>query len=470
MSQLDRSSRTFRTISEISGPLVFIKSVTGVGYGELVEVNSPNGEIRTGQVIDVSEEITVVQVFEGTSNLNTDQTTIRFTGETIKLPVSIDALGRVFTGGGKPADGGPNIIPEDYLDIHGYPINPYTRVHPTDFIQTGLSVIDGMNSLLLGQKVPLFSGSGLPHKIIASQIVKQAKVRGKEENFSIVFAAMGITSEEAKFFKEDFLKMGVLGRVVMFINLAQDPIIERIITPRLALTCAEYLAFEKDMNILTILIDMTNYCEALREISAARMEIPGRRGYPGYMYTDLSSLYERAGRIKGKAGSITLIPILTMPDDDITHPIPDLTGYITEGQIILDRNLNKSGLYPPINPLPSLSRLMDKGIGTNKTRTDHKQLSDQLYYAYAEGRVIRETALVSGEAALTDVEKLYLQFADEFEKQFITQGIEENRNIEQTLEIGWELLSKLPESELTRIDPKIIEEYHPKHRKTDVNN
>ena len=470
MKTVERASRTFRTITEISGPLVFIESVTGVGYGELVEVTSPSGEVRTGQAIDVSEEVTLVQVFEGTSGLDTEKTMVRFTGESIKLSVSLDMLGRVFTGGGKPADGGPDIVPEAYWDVHGYPINPYSRIHPTDFIQTGLSVIDGMNPLVLGQKLPLFSGSGLPHKIIASQIVKQAKVTGKEEEFNIVFAAMGITSEEARFYEEDFLKMGVLGRVVMFINLAQDPVVERILSPRLALTTAEYLAFEKDMNVLTILIDMTNYCEALREISAARMEIPGRRGYPGYMYTDLSSLYERAGRIKGKRGSITLIPILTMPDDDITHPIPDLTGYITEGQIILDRTMHKTGLYPPINPLPSLSRLMDKGIGKGKTREDHKQLSDQLYYAYAEGKVIRETALVSGEAALTDVEKLYLRFADRFEKEFITQGAEENRDIETTLDVGWELLSDLPESEFSRIDPSIIEKYHPKHRTKDGNN
>lgn len=469
MKTVERASRTFRTITEISGPLVFIESVTGVGYGELVEVTSHSGEVRTGQVIDVSEEITLVQVFEGTSGLDIEKTQVRFTGESIKLSVSLDMLGRVFTGSGKPADGGPDIVPEAYWDIHGYPINPYSRIHPTDFIQTGLSVIDGMNPLVLGQKLPLFSGSGLPHKIIASQIVKQAKVTGKEEKFNIVFAAMGITSEEARFFNEDFMKMGVLGRVVMFINLAEDPVVERILSPRLALTTAEYLAFEKDMTVLTILIDMTNYCESLREISAARMEIPGRRGYPGYMYTDLSSLYERAGRIKGKQGSITLIPILTMPDDDITHPIPDLTGYITEGQIILDRTMHKTGLYPPINPLPSLSRLMDKGIGKGKTREDHKQLSDQLYYAYAEGKVIRETALVSGEAALTEVEKLYLRFADRFEKEFITQGAEENRDIVTTLDVGWELLSELPESEFSRIDPSIIEKYHPKHRNKDGN-
>ena len=469
MKGLEKASRTFLTVREISGPLVFVQSVTGVGYGELVEVSTPTGETRTGQVIDVSEEVTVVQVFEGTSGLDTEKTAVRFTGESIKLAVSLDMLGRVFTGGGKPADGGPNIIPDDYWDIHGYPINPYSRIHPTDFIQTGISVIDGMNPLVLGQKLPLFSGSGLPHKLIASQIVRQAKVRGKVEDFNIVFAAMGITSEEAKFFKEDFLDMGVLGRVVMFVNLADDPVIERILSPRIALTTAEYLAFEQDMNILAILIDMTNYCEALREISAARMEIPGRRGYPGYMYTDLASLYERAGRIQGKKGSITLMPILTMPDDDITHPISDLTGYITEGQIILDRTMHKTGLYPPINPLPSLSRLMDKGIGVGKTREDHKQLSDQLYYAYAEGKVIRETALVSGEAALTEVEKLYLEFADRFEKEFITQGSTEDRAIERTLDIGWELLSALPVSEFSRIDPAIIEKYHPNHRVEDVN-
>ena len=470
MKTLAKSSRTFLTINEISGPLLFVESVTGVGYGELVEVTTPSGEERTGQVIDVSEDVTIVQVFEGTSNLDAEITAARFTGESIKLPVSMDMLGRVFTGGGHPADGGPDIIPEDYWDIHGYPINPYSRIHPTDFIQTGISVIDGMNPLVLGQKLPLFSGSGLPHKVIASQIVRQAKVREKEETFNIVFAAMGITAEEARFFKEDFMKMGVLARVVMFVNLAEDPVIERILSPRMALSTAEYLAFEQNMNILSILIDMTNYCEALREISAARLEIPGRRGYPGYMYTDLASLYERAGKLQGKKGSITLMPILTMPDDDITHPIPDLTGYITEGQIILDRTMHKSGIYPPIDPLPSLSRLMDKGIGVGKTREDHKQLSDQLYYAYSEGKIIRDTALVSGEAALTEIEKLYLKFADRFEREFVTQRNDENRDIEDTLDIGWELLSTLPETEFSRIDPKIIEKYHPKHRIKDVNN
>lgn len=466
MNALVKAGRKFFTIREISGPLLFVESVSGVGYGELVEVLTPSGEERAGQVIDVSERVTTVQVFEGTSDLDVKASAVRFTGETFKLPVSMDMLGRVFTGGGKPADDGPNVIPEDYWDIHGAPINPYSRAHPTDFIQTGISVIDGMNPLVRGQKLPLFSGTGLPHKLLSSQIVRQAKVRGEGEAFTIIFAAMGITADEARFFKEDFMRMGVLSRVVMFINLAEDPAIERILTPRLALTTAEYLAFEQDMHVLAILSDMTNYCEALREISAARVEIPGRRGYPGYMYTDLASIYERAGRIHGKKGSVTQMPILTMPDDDITHPIPDLTGYITEGQIILDRKMYKTGLYPPLDPLPSLSRLMDKGIGPGKTREDHKQLSDQLYYAYAEGKVIRETALVSGEAALTSTDKLYLKFTDRFEKEFISQATDEDRDIEKTLNLGWELLSVLPESELPRIDPDIIKRYHPKYTRS----
>ena len=469
MSASTKTGRRFFTIREISGPLLFVESVSGVGYGELVEVIAPSGEERTGQVIDVSEGTTIIQVFEGTSDLDVEKTAVRFAGEALKLPVSMDMLGRVFTGGGKPADGGPDIIPEDYWDIHGVPINPYSRAHPTDFIQTGISVIDGMNPLVRGQKLPLFSGTGLPHKLIASQIVRQAKVRGEETAFTIVFSAMGITADEARFFREDLARMGVLSRVVMFVNLAEDPAIERILSPRLALTAAEYLAFEQDMHVLVILIDMTNYCEALREISAARVEIPGRRGYPGYMYTDLASIYERAGRIHGKKGSITQMPILTMPDDDITHPIPDLTAYITEGQIILERRMYKVGLHPPIDPLPSLSRLMDKGIGPGKTREDHKQLSDQLYYAYAEGKVLRETSLVSGEAALTSVDKLYLQFADRFEREFIGQGRDEDRDIEKTLDLGWELLSVLPESEFARIDPNIIKKYHPKYRHRDVN-
>jgi V/A-type H+-transporting ATPase subunit B len=398
--------------------------------------------------------------------LDIGTTSVRFIGETIKLPVSPDVLGRVFTGSGQIADGGPAIIPEEYWDIHGAPINPYAREHPSDFIQTGISVIDGMNTMVRGQKLPIFSGTGLPHKIIASQIVRQSEVLGEEESFTIVFAAMGMTSDEVKSFRDDFMQMGVLSRVVMFINLAEDSAIERILTPRLALTTAEYLAFEQDMHILVLLIDMTNYCEALREISAARIEIPGRRGYPGYMYTDLASIYERAGRIRGKPGSITQMPILTMPDDDVTHPIPDLTAYITEGQIILDRDMHRRGIYPPINPLPCLSRLMDKGIGPGKTRDDHKQLSDQLYYAYAEGRVFRETALISGEGALTSVDKLYIQFANRFEREFIGQAIDDNRDVTQTLQLGWNLLSILPESELARIDPDVIEKFHPKRRRS----
>jgi V/A-type H+-transporting ATPase subunit B len=462
-----QTDRIFFSVTEISGPLLFLKSVSNISYGELVEVTTPQGEERTAQVIDAGEEITVVQVFEGTSDLDISTTATRFTGETIKLPVSTEMLGRVFTGGGKVADGGPEIIPDDYWDIHGAPINPYSRAHPTDFIQTGISAIDGMNTLVRGQKLPIFSGTGLPHKLIASQIVRHAEVRREQDAFTIVFAAMGMTAEEVRFFREEFIRMGVFSRVAMFVNLAEHSSIERILTPRLALTTAEYLAFEHDMHILAILIDMTNYCEALREISAARIEIPGRRGYPGYMYTDLATIYERAGRIRSKKGSITQMPIVTMPDDDITHPIPDLTGYITEGQIILDRDLYRRGIYPPINPLPSLSRLMDKGIGVDKTRQDHKQLSDQLYYAYAEGRVLRETVLISGEAALTGTDKLYIQLADRFEREFIGQGIDENRDIEKTLEIGWSLLSLLPESELARIDPDIITKFRPKPREED---
>ncbi len=468
MLRISETGRKFFTVKEYIGSLLYVETTGGVAYGEIVNVMSESGDVRTGQVIDVSENLAVVQVFEGTTDLDVDKTSIRFTGESFKLPVSMDMLGRVFSGRGEPIDGGPKIIPEKFIDIHGSPINPYSRAHPSDFIQTGISTIDVMNSLVRGQKLPLFSGTGLPHKDIASQIVKQANV-GDDEDFTIVFTAMGITADEVAFYKEDFIKMGVLNRVVMFINLAEDPAIERIMTPRMALTTAEYLAFEKDMHVLTILIDMTSYCEALREISAARMEIPGRRGYPGYMYTDLATIYERAGRIHGKKGSVTQIPILTMPDDDITHPIPDLTGYITEGQIIFDREMNSLGIYPPINPLPSLSRLMDKGIGSGKTREDHKQLSDQLYYAYSEGKKARETAMVSGEAALSEVDKIYLNFADEFEAHFIGQEAEEARSIEKSLDIGWNLLSMFPERELTRIDPSIIKKYHPNYREEGVN-
>jgi V/A-type H+-transporting ATPase subunit B len=463
MTKSDKNINFF-SVNEIEGSLLLCDSVVGIGYGELVKIKSKDGKERTGQVIDVSDKITVIQMFERTSGLNVKTTGIRFTGETIKLPVSMDMLGRTFSGVGKPIDNGPDIIPDQYIDVHAPTINPYSRSHPTEVIQTGISVIDGLNTLLLGQKLPLLSGSGMPHKRLASQIVSQAKVPGSNEEFTIVFAAMGITSDEMVLFRDDFLKMGAISRVVMFINLAEDPAVERLLTPRFALTAAEYLAFQHDHNVLVIMVDMTNYCEALREISASRLEIPGRRGYPGYMYTDLAMLYERAGIIRGKKGSITMIPILTMPDDDVTHPIADLTNYITEGQIILDRNLFKRGIYPPIDPLPCLSRLMDNGIGLNKTREDHKQLSDQLYYCYAEGKTIQGTAMVSGEKALTSTDKLYIKFIERFEKEFISQGYYENREIETTLNIGWNLLAILPESELSRIDPEILKKFHPNHR------
>lgn len=458
------TGREFRTVREISGPLMFIEAISGIRFGELVQITTPSGEERRGQVLEVGTDVAVVQVFEGTRGLDVEKTAVRFTGDTIKLPVSGDMLGRVFDGSGKPIDGLSEIVPEDERDIHGAPMNPYSRAFPTDFIQTGISAIDGMNTLVRGQKLPLFSGSGLPHNMLAAQIVRQATVRGMAEDFTLVFAAMGITAEEARFFRDDFAERGVLGHVVMFINLADDPAIERIITPRLALTAAEYIAFEHDTHILVVLTDMTNYCEALREISAAREEIPGRRGYPGYMYTDLAAIYERAGRITGKKGSITQMPILTMPHDDMTNPVPDLTGYITEGQIFLDRGLHRKGIYPPIDPLPSLSRLMDEGIGEGKTRNDHRQVADQLYYAYAEGRGLRDLVAVVGEEALTGRDKLYLQFSDRFERNFINQGPYENRDIEKTLDIGWDLLSAFPETELKRIDPEIIKKFHLKYR------
>ncbi|MEM3507102.1 MAG: V-type ATP synthase subunit B [Candidatus Bathyarchaeia archaeon] len=461
MSSIERE---YYTIKEISGPLLFLHSVTNVGYGELVRIITPSKEERRGQVLESSEDYIVVQVFEGTSGLDIASTRVCFSGETIKLPVSSDMLGRIFDGKGEPIDGGPKIIPEDYWDVHGAPINPYAREHPRDFIQTGISAIDGMNTLVRGQKLPLFSGSGLPHNIIAAQIARQAKVRGKEEPFITVFAAMGITADEARFFKEDFEKQGVFDHVTMFINLADDPTIERILTPRLALTTAEFFAFKLGMHVLVILTDMTNYCEALREISAAREEVPGRRGYPGYMYTDLATIYERAGRVHGSKGSITQMPILTMPHDDMTHPIPDLTGYITEGQIYVDRGLHRRGIYPPIDVHPSLSRLMNEGIGKGKTREDHREVSDQLYYAYAEGRAFRDLIAVIGEEALSSRDKLYLKFADLFERKFINQGVYEDRDIEQTLDLAWGLLSMFPESELKRIDPSTIKTYHPKYR------
>ena len=456
--------REYSTIREISGPLLFVESVRGVGYGELVRVSAPGGEERRGQVLEVSENVAVVQVFEGTSGLDVSRTTVKFSGETIKLPVSSDMLGRILDGSGRPIDGGPRIIPEDYWDVHGAPINPYARAYPREFIQTGISAIDGMNTLVRGQKLPLFSGSGLPHNITAAQIARQAKVRGTEEPFTTVFAAMGITADEARFFREDFEKQGAFEHVTMFVNLADDPAIERILTPRLALTAAEFFAIKMDMHVLVILTDMTNYAEALREISAAREEVPGRRGYPGYMYTDLATIYERAGRTHGGKGSITQMPILTMPHDDITHPIPDLTGYITEGQIIVDRGLHRKGVYPPLDVSPSLSRLMREGIGKGRTRDDHREVSDQLYYGYAEGRSFRDLVAVVGEEALSSRDKLYLKFADIFERRFINQGFYEDRDIDQTLDLGWELLSMLPETELKRIDPSTIKKYHPKYR------
>jgi V/A-type H+-transporting ATPase subunit B len=456
--------REYSTISKIAGPLLFINAVKGVGYGEVAKITTPDGDERRGQVLEVGENIAVVQVFEGTSGLDVTATSVSFSGETVRLPVSSDMLGRVFDGGGEPIDDGPQIIAEEYLDVHGSPINPYSRDYPRDFIQTGISTIDGMNTLVRGQKLPIFSGSGLPHNTIVAQIARQAKVRGTEEPFTTVFAAMGITADEAQFFKEDFEKQGAFEHVTLFVNLAEDPAIERILTPRIALTTAEFFAHKLGMHVLVILTDMTNYCEALREISAAREEVPGRRGYPGYMYTDLSTIYERAGRTHGSKGSVTQMPILTMPHDDMTHPIPDLTGYITEGQIIVDRGLFRRGLYPPIDVSPSLSRLMKEGIGKERTREDHREVADQLYYAYAEGRGFRDLVAVVGEEALSSRDKMYLRFADTFEKKFVTQGLYEDRRIEETLDLGWELLAKLPESELKRIDPETIKKHHPRYK------
>jgi len=456
--------REYRTIGRISGPLLFVEAVRGVGFGELVRIVAPDGSERRGQVLEVSEKMAVVQVFEGTSGLDVEGTAVRFAGETIRLPVSSDMLGRVLDGSGVPIDGGPKIIPEDYLDVHGAPINPYARTYPREFIQTGVSAIDGMNTLVRGQKLPFFSGAGLPHNAVAAQVARQARVRGTGETFSTVFAAIGITADEARFFREDFERQGAFEHVTMFVNLADDPAIERIITPRVALTAAEFFAFKLGMHVLVILSDMTNYAEALREISAAREEVPGRRGYPGYLYTDLSTIYERAGRTHASKGSITQMPILTMPHDDITHPIADLTGYITEGQLIVDRGLHRRGVYPPIDVSPSLSRLMREGIGKGRTREDHREVSDQLYYAYAEGRAFRDLVAVVGEEALSTRDKLYLNFADAFERRFVNQSEYENRDIEQTLDLGWDLLSMLPEIELKRIDPSTIAKYHPSHR------
>ncbi|GAQ24070.1 MULTISPECIES: V-type ATP synthase subunit B [Tepidanaerobacter] len=453
--------KEYRTAREIAGPLMMVENVEGVKYNELVEIETASGEIRRGQVLEIDGDKALVQLFEGSTGLNINDCKIRFLGKSIQLGVSADMLGRVFDGSGRPKDNGPKIIAEKRLDIDGSPINPAARDYPSEFIQTGISAIDGLNTLVRGQKLPIFSGSGLPHAQLAAQIARQAKVLGAESKFAVVFAAMGITFEEANYFISDFRKTGAIDRSVLFINLANDPAIERISTPRMALTCAEFLAFEKDMHVLVILTDMTNYCEALREVSAARKEVPGRRGYPGYLYTDLSSIYERAGRLKGKKGSITQIPILTMPEDDKTHPIPDLTGYITEGQIILSRELFTKGITPPIDVLPSLSRLKDKGIGKGKTREDHADTMNQLFAAYARGKEAKELAVILGEAALSDADKLFAKFADEFEKRYVSQGENEDRSIEETLNLGWELLTILPKAELKRVRDEYIEKYLP---------
>jgi V/A-type H+-transporting ATPase subunit B len=458
-------TKEYKTIVEVSGPLIFIAKTEPVGYNELVNINLPDGSTKRGQVLDTSADIVVVQVFEGTGGLN-EESGVVFTGETVKLPVSKDMLGRILSGSGEPLDGGPRIVPEDRIDVNGASMNPYSRMPPEEFIQTGISTIDGTNTLVRGQKLPIFSGSGLPHNEIALQIARQAKVPGSEEPFAVVFAAMGITNEEAQYFMEDFEKTGALERAVVFLNLADDPAVERIITPRLALTAAEYLAYQHDMHVLVILTDITNYCEALRQMGAAREEVPGRRGYPGYMYTDLASLYERAGVIKGTKGSVTQFSILTMPGDDITHPIPDLSGYITEGQIVVSRELHRKGIYPPINVLPSLSRLMNSGIGAGRTRDDHKAVSDQMYAAYAEGRDLRGLVAIVGKDALSERDQRILEFADLFEDRFVRQGREEDRSIEDTLNVAWSILSELPEALLTRVDNKFIEKYHPAHKKS----
>lgn len=451
--------KEYRTINEVVGPLMIVEKVEGVKYEELIEVRMQNDEIRRGQVLEINGDKAMVQIFEGTSGINLRDSKVRFLGHPLELGVSEDMVGRIFDGLGRPKDNGPEILPEKMLDINGEVINPVARDYPDEFIQTGISAIDHLNTLVRGQKLPVFSGSGLPHKELAAQIARQANVLNSDEEFAVVFAAIGITFEEAEFFMEDFRQTGAIDRSVMFMNLANDPAIERIATPRMALTAAEYLAYEKGMHVLVIMTDMTNYCEALREISAARREVPGRRGYPGYLYTNLATLYERAGRIRGLKGSVTQIPILTMPEDDKTHPIPDLTGYITEGQIILSRDLYKSGIQPPIDVLPSLSRLKDKGTGEGKTRIDHAPTMNQLFAAYAQGKQAKELAVVLGESALSDVDKIYAKFADRFEKEYVNQGFYTNRSIDETLDLGWELLSMLPRTELKRIKDDMLDEY-----------
>jgi V/A-type H+-transporting ATPase subunit B len=465
------STIAFKTLAKIAGPLIFVEGVDDAAYGEMVEIKLVDGQRRQGQVLDTRKGLAVVQVFGPTLGLGTSGTSTRFLGQTATLSVSDEMLGRVFDGLGNPRDNGPKIVSKQKLDLVGSGINPYSREQPSEFIQTGMSNIDGMNTLVRGQKLPIFSGAGLPHNILASQIARQAKVLGAAESFSVVFAAIGITSEEANFFVKQFEESGALGRTVLFLNLSSDPSMERVLTPRLALTTAEFLAYEREMHVLVILTDMTNYCEALREIAAAREEVPGRRGYPGYMYTDLASIYERAGRIKGRKGSVTQIPILTMPADDITHPIPDLTGYITEGQIVMSRDLQRADIHPPVDVLTSLSRLMNQGIGKGRTREDHRSLADQLYATYAQGKDARALAAIVGEEALSELDRKYLKIANSFERKFVNQGLDENRSIEETLNIGWDLLSELSESDMKRIKPEFIEKYgRKKGSKEEVSN
>ena len=454
--------KEYKTIREVAGPLMLVDQVEGVKYDELVEIEQSDGRIRRGKVLEINQDKALLQLFEGSQGLRISDSSAKFLGHSIELSVAPDMLGRVFDGMGRPIDGGAELIPEKRLDINGAPINPAARDYPNEFIQTGVSAIDGLNTLVRGQKLPVFSGSGLPHANLAAQIARQAKVRGTGEGFAVVFAAVGITFEEADFFTSDFRATGAIDRTVTFINLANDPAIERIATPRMALTAAEYLAYDLGMHVLVIITDITNYAEALREVSAARKEVPGRRGYPGYLYTDLATMYERAGRIKGNPGSITMIPILSMPEDDITHPIPDLTGYITEGQIILGRELHRKGVTPPINVLPSLSRLKDKGIGRGKTREDHADTMNQLFAAYSRGKDAKELAVILGDAALSDTDKLYARFADAFEEEYVSQGFYTNRSIEETLDLGWKLLSILPRAELKRIRDEYLDKYLPK--------
>ena len=453
--------KEYRSIQEVAGPLMLVTGVEGVKYDELGEIELANGETRRCKVLEVNGDSALVQLFESSTGINLAESKVRFLGKSLDFGVSPDILGRVFNGMGKPIDNGPDIIPEKCMDINGAPINPAAREYPAEFIQTGVSAIDGLNTLVRGQKLPIFSCSGLPHSQLAVQIARQAKVRGTDSKFAVVFAAIGITFEDAEFFIEDFKKTGAIDRSVVFVNLANDPAVERVSTPRMALTAAEYLAFDQGMHVLVILTDITNYAEALREISAAKKEVPGRRGYPGYLYTDLATMYERAGKIRGKEGSITMIPILTMPEDDKTHPIPDLTGYITEGQIILSRELYKKGIQPPINVLPSLSRLKDKGIGKGKTREDHADTMNQLFAAYSRGKDAKELMAILGESALSDTDKLYAKFADAFEKEYVSQGFRTDRSIEDTLETGWKLLRMLPKSELKRIGDEYLEKYYP---------